>query len=49
MPKQRFTTDAIIHKLREADILSGQGHLPQRVDHHEIRDAGGLDAAPTSA
>jgi hypothetical protein len=25
MPKQRFTTDKIIHKLREADALSGQG------------------------
>ncbi len=25
MPKQRFTTEAIIHKLREADVLSGQG------------------------
>jgi hypothetical protein len=25
MPKQRFTTEEIIHKLREADVLSGQG------------------------
>ena len=25
MPKQRFTTEAIIHKLCEADVLSGQG------------------------
>ena len=24
MPKQRFTTEEIIHKLREADVLSGQ-------------------------
>ena len=25
MPKQRFTTEEIIHKLREADVLAGQG------------------------
>ena len=25
MPIQRFTTEAIIHKLLEADVLSGQG------------------------
>jgi len=25
MPKQRFTTEEIIDKLREADVLSGQG------------------------
>ncbi len=25
MPKQRFTTEEIIHKLRDADVLSGQG------------------------
>jgi transposase-like protein len=25
MPKQRFTTEEIIHKLREADVLSGEG------------------------
>jgi hypothetical protein len=25
MPKKRFTTEAIIHKPREADVLSGQG------------------------
>ena len=25
MPKQRFTTEEIIHKLREADVLIGQG------------------------
>ncbi len=25
MQKQRFTTEEIIHKLREADVLSGQG------------------------
>ena len=25
MPIKRFTTEAIIHKLREADVLSGQG------------------------
>ena len=25
MPRQRFTTEEIIHKLREADVLSGQG------------------------
>ena len=24
MPNQRFTTEEIIHKLREADVLSGQ-------------------------
>lgn len=26
MPKQRYTTEEIIHKLREADVLIGQGH-----------------------
>ncbi len=25
MPQQRFTTEEIMHKLREADVLSGQG------------------------
>ena len=25
MPKARFTTEEIIHKLREADVLIGQG------------------------
>jgi transposase-like protein len=25
MPQQRLTTEAIIHKLREGDVLSGQG------------------------
>jgi putative transposase len=25
MPKQRFATEEIIHKLREADVMSGQG------------------------
>ena len=30
MPKQRFTTEAIIHKLREADVLSGQGQDDSR-------------------
>ena len=25
MPKQRFTTEENIHKLREADVLIGQG------------------------
>jgi len=25
MPKQRYTTEEIIHKLREADVLLGQG------------------------
>jgi hypothetical protein len=25
MPKQRLTTEEIIHKLREADVMSGQG------------------------
>jgi hypothetical protein len=25
MPKQRFTTEEIVHKLRETDALSGQG------------------------
>jgi hypothetical protein len=25
MPKQRYTTEEIIHKLREADVLIGQG------------------------
>ena len=25
MPKQRYTTEEIIHKLREADVMIGQG------------------------
>jgi putative transposase len=25
MPKQRYTTEDIVHKLREADVLIGQG------------------------
>ena len=25
MPKQRFTTEEVIHKLREAEVLGGQG------------------------
>jgi hypothetical protein len=28
MAKQRYTTEEIIHKLREADLLIGQGHAP---------------------
>jgi transposase-like protein len=31
MPKQRFTTEEIIHKLREADVLSGQGQTVAQV------------------
>ena len=31
MPKQRFTTEEIIHKLREADVLSGQGRTVAEV------------------
>lgn len=31
MPIQRFTTEAIIHKLREADVLSGQGKTIAKV------------------
>ena len=25
MPKHRYTTEEVIHKLREADVLIGQG------------------------
>jgi hypothetical protein len=25
MPKQRYSTEEIVHKLREADVLIGQG------------------------
>jgi len=28
MGKQRYTTEEIIHKLREADVLIGQGQAP---------------------
>ena len=31
MPKQRFTTEELIHKLREADVLSGQGQTVAQV------------------
>ena len=31
MQKQRFTTEEIIHKLREADVLSGQGQTVAQV------------------
>ena len=31
MPKQRFTTEEMIHKLREADVLSGQGQTVAQV------------------
>ena len=31
MPKQRFTMEEIIHKLREADVLSGQGQTVAQV------------------
>ena len=31
MPKQRFTTEEIIHKLREVDVLSGQGQTVAQV------------------
>ena len=31
MPKQRFTTEEIIHKLREADVLSGHGQTVAQV------------------
>ena len=31
MPKHRFTTEEIIHKLREADVLSGQGQTVAQV------------------
>jgi len=28
MAKQRYTTEEIIHKLREVDLLIGQGQTP---------------------
>jgi len=28
MAKQRYTTEEIIHKLREADVLIGHGQTP---------------------
>jgi len=28
MGKQRYTTEEIIHKLREVDVLIGQGQTP---------------------
>jgi len=28
MAKQRYTTERIIHKLREANVLIGQGQIP---------------------
>jgi type I restriction enzyme, R subunit len=35
MPKQRFTTEEIIHKLREADVLSGQGLTDDEVKFYD--------------
>ena len=32
MAKQRYTTEEIIHKLREADVLIGQEQTSARVD-----------------
>ena len=32
MGQQRYTTEEIIHKLREADVLIGQGQASARVD-----------------
>jgi hypothetical protein len=32
MGKQRYTTEEIIHKLREADVLIGQSKASARVD-----------------
>jgi hypothetical protein len=34
MPKHRFTTEAIIHNLREADVLIGQGHTVAQATKH---------------
>jgi putative transposase len=31
MPTQTFTTEKIIHKLREADVMSGQGKMVAEV------------------
>ena len=31
MPRQRFTTEEIIHKLREAGVLAGQGKTVSEV------------------
>ena len=31
MPKQRYTTEEIIHKLREADVLGRQGRTLSEV------------------
>lgn len=35
MPRQRFTTEEIIHKLREADVWVGQGGLKIGHDRSE--------------
>ena len=31
MPKKRYNAEEIIHKLREADVLLGQGHTVSQV------------------
>ena len=33
MPKKRYNAEEIIHKLREADALQGQGDLPALTGH----------------
>ena len=39
MPKQRYTTEEIIHKLREADVMTGQGHtVAQATKQIEVTD-----------
>ncbi len=34
MPKHRYTTKEIIHKLREADVMIGQGHTAAQATQH---------------
>jgi putative transposase len=34
MPKQRFTTEEVIHKLREAEVLAGQGKTVAEICKH---------------
>ena len=48
MPKQRYTTEEIIHKLREADVMIGQGRSGTvRLDSLSQRNSGSRPRAST--
>lgn len=38
MPKHRYTTEVIIHKLREADVLISQGQTVDKIILKEVAE-----------